>query len=595
MQLNKTSISDVENLSLPVALVNGNGGLVQWSKSFRALLNGNQQWISFKKFLQCPKTMGNAFQKDRFVKTFGICCKKNGLYYVKLHAHRLPKDPAYFHLFIENVTEEKEQSDLGFRANRIAKIGSWSVNLLTNKIFWSPVTKEIHEVPLDYEPNLEEGINFYKKGENRDIIVQKVSECIEKGTSYDVELVIVTAKGNEKWVRAMGEPDQVNGKTIGFSGVFQDIDQRKKQQKAYKALYERTRIALKSANIGVWDLDIANNNLFWDDNMFALYGTDKHSFDSTFSAWEKTVHPEDLEKTKLKVDEALEGKSELDNDFRIIKKDGSIAYIHAEAKVFWDDSGKPIRMIGANTDVTSLKRKDKRLRSLLEMTERQNNRLLNFTNILSHNLRSNSSNISMLSGMLDSRLSVTQQVQFIEMIRVSAKNLEDTIVELNDIVKIQATDESQFKEVFVKKTIEQAINGINALLMQASTTITMDIDEELKILGVDAYLQSVFHNLLTNSIKYRRAGIPLKIRISSHVLAGKICILFSDNGIGIDLQKFGTKLFGMYKTFHGNDDARGIGLFITKNHIETMNGSIGVESEPNKGATFKLFFNQLKR
>ncbi len=593
MQSTQSSTSDIQNLSLPLALADAKGKLITCSNALRSLFTDQKQWIAFKKLLQCPDTMGSAFQEESFTKTFAIHCSKNRVGYFKLQAYRGTDKPTGFQIFVENITKEKEEHNLGLRAKKIAKIGSWSVNLLTNTLFWSEVTKEIHEVPKDYEPNLEEGINFYKKGENRDIIIQKVSECIEKGSSYDVELVIVTAKGNEKWVRAMGESDQINGTTVGFSGVFQDIDQRKKQQEAYKALYERTRIALKSANIGVWDLDIINNSLFWDDNMFALYGAEKQNFDNTFSAWEKTVHPEDLESTNKKVEDAIEGKAELDTDFRIIKTDGSIAYIHAEAKVFRDDKGNPIRMIGANTDVTSVKRKDKRLRALLEMTEKQNNRLLNFTKILSHNLRSNSSNISMLSGMLDTRLSVTQQVQFIEMIRVSAKNLEDTIVELNDIVKIQATDESQFKEISVKKTIEQAINGINALLMQASSSIEIDLDGDLNILGIEAYLQSVFHNLLTNSIKYRRTGVPVRIRISAKILAGRICILFADNGIGIDLNKYGTKLFGMYKTFHGNDDARGIGLFITKNHIEAMNGSISVESQPNKGATFKLFFNQL--
>ena len=594
MQLTKLSTSDFKNFDLPIASVNLQGSLIDYSNSFRALFNDQKQWTAFNKLLRCPDTMGTAFREERFTKVFTIHCSKNRVGYFKLRAYRSTNKSDGFQVFVENVTKEQEENNLGLRAKKIAKIGSWSVNLLTNKLFWSEVTKEIHEVPQDYEPNLEEGINFYKKGENRDIIIQKVSECIEKGTSYDVELVIVTAKGNEKWVRAMGESNRVNGTTVGFSGVFQDIDQRKKQQEAYMALYERTRIALKSANIGVWDLDIVNNRLFWDDNMFALYGANSQNFDSTFSAWERTVHPEDLESTKKKVEEALEGKAELDNDFRIIKEDGSIAYIHAEAKVFRDEEGNPIRMIGANTDVTNLKRKDKRLRALLEMTEKQNNRLLNFTNILSHNLRSNSSNISMLSGMLDTRLSVTQQVQFIEMIRVSAKNLEDTIVELNDIVKIQATDESQFKEVAIKKTIEQAINGINALLMQASSSIEIDLDDDLRILGVEAYLQSVFQNLLTNSIKYRRPGVPLTIRISSQIVGGRICILFADNGIGIDLKKYSAKLFGMYKTFHGNEDARGIGLFITKNHVEAMNGTIGVESQPNKGATFKLFFNQLK-
>ncbi|HZJ20457.1 MAG TPA: ATP-binding protein [Pricia sp.] len=119
----------------------------------------------------------------------------------------------------------------------------------------------------------------------------------------------------------------------------------------------------------------------------------------------------------------------------------------------------------------------------------------------------------------------------------------------------------------------------------------MDIDKNLKIQGIPAYLDSIFLNLFTNSIKYSSPERTPVIKIVSAQIKDKTVLTFSDNGLGIDLKRHGDKLFGMYKTFHRNKDAKGIGLFITKNQIEAMNGCIEVESTVDVGTTFKLYFD----
>ena len=100
-----------------------------------------------------------------------------------------------------------------------------------------------------------------------------------------------------------------------------------------------------------------------------------------------------------------------------------------------------------------------------------------------------------------------------------------------------------------------------------------------------------FKNLLSNAIKYRHIERTPKITVISSQTKDNITLKFSDNGLGIDLNKYGKKLFGMYKTFHDNSDARGIGLYITKNQIEAMNGKVMACSEVGKGTTFNIYFN----
>ena len=126
-----------------------------------------------------------------------------------------------------DITEQKALEELLDQANQLAKIGSWEVDLINHRIYWSDITKEIHEVEKDFVPNLEERIDFYKEGEHRRKIREAVERSIHVGESWDLELVLITAKGNERWVRAIGETEMVDGKPVRIYGSLQDIHSRK--------------------------------------------------------------------------------------------------------------------------------------------------------------------------------------------------------------------------------------------------------------------------------------------------------------------------------------------------------------------------------
>ena len=130
----------------------------------------------------------------------------------------------------KDITEKKELEDLLQKANDLARIGGWEVDLQNNTVFWSGITKEIHEVASDYVPDLKTGITFYKKGKHRKGISNYIKQAYKNGTSWDDEFQIITAKGNERWVRVIGEVEKVNGSYNRVYGSFQDIDERKKAE-----------------------------------------------------------------------------------------------------------------------------------------------------------------------------------------------------------------------------------------------------------------------------------------------------------------------------------------------------------------------------
>ena len=492
----------------------------------------------------------------------------------------------------EDITQSKRNEELLSKSLNVARIGGWEYDLITNSLYWTSVTKEIHDLPPDYEPSLEEGINFYKAGEDRDKITALVSEGISEGKPWDTELRIVTAKGKEVWVRAKGEAEMLDGKCIRLYGTFQDIDEKKKVELQYQEMSNRMAMATKAANVGVWDYNVVDNILVWDDNMYQLYGIRKEDFSGVYEAWETAVHPEDKEDGKTRIQMAISGEKEFDTEFRVVWPNGEIRFIRAFAITQRDTAGKALRMIGTNWDITVIRQAERKMKNLLEVTSEQNKSLMNFAHIVSHNLRSHSSNLSMLTGFLSKEKDEKEREKLIQMLDEASESLNETVQHLNEVVQVKTAEVEKMKPVNILNALSAVRKNLTLLLKEKNTKCDIEIDASHTIKAIPAYLDSILLNLFTNSIKYSNPDEDLKLSIRTRVEGDRIWLSFTDNGLGIDLKRYGNKIFGMYKTFHRHKDSKGIGLFITKNQIEAMNGTIEVESEVNVGTSFHIRFDQ---
>jgi PAS domain S-box-containing protein len=155
----------------------------------------------------------------------------------------------------KDITETKTLQDLLNKSNRLARIGSWEIDVIKGTVYWSDVTKEIREADADFEPDLSMGMHYFKEGKDRDTIKNRVQECIKNGTPWDEELQILTQKGNLRWVRTIGEPEMANGKCIKIYGSFQDIDEKKRAEIAALRLYEEKNTILESIGDGFFTID----------------------------------------------------------------------------------------------------------------------------------------------------------------------------------------------------------------------------------------------------------------------------------------------------------------------------------------------------
>ncbi|KEO75586.1 hypothetical protein EL17_00395 [Anditalea andensis] len=260
-----------------------------------------------------------------------------------------------------------------------------------------------------------------------------------------------------------------------------------------------------------------------------------------------------------------------------------------EFKVLMDDEGQPAEILCIGHDITPLIIKQEELQSLVEVTAEQNKRLVNFTYIISHNIRSHVANII---GIIDlgNEEDIENSKEMWSILQETAGNLDETLHNLNSIIAIQSQTNLPLSYFNIQHEINRIVKSIQILVTEANTTIHYDFDKKAQLYTNPAYFESIILNLLTNALKYKSPDRPLSIDIGWDEQEKYTVLSFKDNGIGIDVERYKDELFGMYKIFHGNKNARGLGLYIIKTQIEAMRGRIEVESEVGENTTFKLFF-----
>jgi len=167
------------------------------------------------------------------------------------------------HGVAKDITEKKEWENLIDQAYRLASIGGWEMYLSEQKIKWTSVTRELHEVGPGYEPDLETAIQFYKEGNSRETIRKAIEDAINSGKAWDLELQIITAKGNERWARVMGEAEMKNGRCVRLYGTLQDIHERKKAEETVRESYEEKISILESIGDAFFAVDRKGTVTYW--------------------------------------------------------------------------------------------------------------------------------------------------------------------------------------------------------------------------------------------------------------------------------------------------------------------------------------------
>lgn len=282
-----------------------------------------------------------------------------------------------------------------------------------------------------------------------------------------------------------------------------------------------------------------------------------------------------------------------------LRKDGSRYALEVQGKNI-PYEGRQIRVTEFR-DITARKKSEEKIveqnARLLAVTEdlmRKNNQLEEFTQIVSHNLRSPVGNIVTLLSFFESASTEEEKEQYIKLLKESSATTLYMLNDLNEVLKVKQNKNIERQHLKFADVLTEVKRMLNAKISQHSAVIQDDFSAAPEIDYPSIYLESIFLNLLDNALKYahpdRCPEIAFRTTLDER---GNIILAVKDNGLGINLERYGHQVFKMRKTFHRHAESRGIGLFMIKNQIEAMGGEISIESEENVGSTFFINFNKL--
>ena len=320
-----------------------------------------------------------------------------------------------------------------------------------------------------------------------------------------------------------------------------------------------------------------------------LFGyTEADLLDLTF---QDITHKEDLD---IDLDRLDKLKSGVINSYTLPKryfaKNGSIIWAQLSVSLVKNEKGAPKYFISQIQDVTDLKKVESEKEVFTEVIKEQNERLLNFSRIISHNLSTHAGNLKTLAKFTKNEVPEIKTNESFIYLNEAITNLNETVKHLKSIAESTWFENEDLKPLHLGKYITNAIYSVNALAKNNACQIKNLVTDNVKVVAVEAYLDSIILNLLTNAIKYRDANKQSEVVLSTYVQDDFIVLSVKDNGLGLDMNKYGDKLFSLYQTFHNNKNARGLGLFITKSQVESIGGKIEFKSQVNIGSQFLVYF-----
>jgi signal transduction histidine kinase/CheY-like chemotaxis protein len=380
---------------------------------------------------------------------------------------------------------------------------------------------------------------------------------------------------------------------------------------AMHASEERLQIASSAAAIGIWDWDIINDVVVWDEQMYRLYGFEGRRVDKPFEMWRKMLHPDDAIPTEALLRQALEGTAEFDGEFRVIWEDGSVHYMKGDAMIFRDVQGQPSRMVGVNYDVTASRVAQQELRrhrihledlvaertNALSVAVRQaqaaNQAKSVFLANMSHELRTPLNSVIGFSRLMaDSKNMLPEEKRNLAIIHRSGQHLLTLINDILELSKIEAGRAVlQTEVVKLDDMLQEVMDMVSMRAGQTGVELALDsagLPSGARVDGTK--LRQVLLNLMSNAVKFSAQG-KVTLRVRGGTRAGRCELAFAviDNGPGISAEDQ-VRIFEPFIQADGPGakEGTGLGLTISREFVQLMGGALSVESALGAGATFQF-------
>ncbi|MBV7531500.1 PAS domain-containing sensor histidine kinase [Chitinophaga sp. sic0106] len=492
---------------------------------------------------------------------------------------------------VNDITDKKTQEleniknqEFLLQTGQIGKIGGWELEVETNTIRWSDQAYHIHECLPGTRLTLDAVLQLYQE-DSRINLAHHIETCIRTGKPFDVQLTISLQQNITKRIRCIGRADVSTGQPQRIYGVVQDITEQSAIRDALSRNTELMRLFFDTMDMGYAAMEPDGLLNFVNQKAEKMIGHKELAGANIFEVFPK-----------------LSGTVFYARLQECIKQNTSQSFgIYFPIPDKWYDFLlTPMQDGGISVfirDITESRKMQKELRKANDQLSNLNKNLVNqnkqledFAHITSHNLRAPIANLKALMQMHNEATSSQERELYLGMLHEVIKKIDETLNDLVEVVQIRKDVNVEKEKLSFADRLQKVKDILLVDIENSKIQIIADFERAPALVYSKVYLDSILQNFITNAIRYRSPERTPALRLQTWVENESIILTVEDNGVGIDMERFGNKLFGFRKTFHKNKDAKGIGLFITKTQVEAMGGIIKAESKPGYGTKFIITF-----
>ena len=379
---------------------------------------------------------------------------------------------------------------------------------------------------------------------------------------------------------------------VGTACHSRNITERKLADKALRLSESRLKEAQIIGQIGNWEIDILNNIHMWSDEFYNIFGVVKGQVVPSEEAFLDFIHSDDVNHAILKIQESFIGFENSNFQFKFMRKDGKFRYGYTEWRFEFDKNNVPIRLYGIVQDIT------KRIKAKLKL-EKQHKKLIKtnfeldrFVYSVSHDLRSPLTSILGLVSLIEEETKEQETLEHVDLIRNSILRLDEFIKNILSYSRNNRTG-LIIEKIAIKETIIEVIDTLKHMKHAEGIKFEIDINEKVPF-GTDKQsFYTIIENLISNAIKYHKENKSLRfIKIIGNTKSDQLQLVVEDNGIGIPLEHQ-ENIFKMFFRLSGKVPGSGIGLYIVKEIIGKLKGTIKVTSQEGSGTSMILTLKNL--